>query len=113
MLRKLLVGSAHYIQRSLWFRLGPQASWGEDSPEGCQERQETSGGGRSSQTLGAFAPPVDNWRGLRSSLQHTSARRAGGGSLERERERERREVSEAKEEVMILAHSSDAPKVAD
>jgi transposase len=45
MLRKLLVGSAHYI-------LGPLR---KDSLPRRRERKETSGGGRSEKTLGAFA----------------------------------------------------------
>ena len=58
MLRKLLVGSAHYI-------LGP---FGSDSDlrrhgekiasRGRQERQEAGGGGRSEKALRALAPPV-------------------------------------------------------
>ena len=64
MLRKLLVGSAHYI-------LGP---FGSDSDlrrhgqkiasRGGQERQEAGGGGRGEEACGALAPPV----GERSSL---------------------------------------------
>ena len=74
MLRKLLVGSAHYI-------LGP---FGSDSDlrrhgekiasRGAQERQETSSGGRSEEARGATAPAVGDSRGLRATAQHPSAR---------------------------------------
>jgi transposase len=37
MMRKLLVGSAHYIQRSLWLGLGPKTSWREDRKRRSQE----------------------------------------------------------------------------
>jgi hypothetical protein len=87
MLRKLLVGSAHYIQRSLWLGLGSKTAWRKDSFSGRQGCKETSGCGRSEKTLGALTPPVGERRGLRSSLQHPSAPRAGGGggsSLERD-----------------------------
>ena len=46
MLRKLLVGSAHYILGPFGSGLGPQASRREDSLSGRQERKETGGGGR-------------------------------------------------------------------
>ena len=88
MLRKLLVGSSHYI-------LGP---FGSDSDlrrhgekiasRGRQERQETSGGGRSEEACGALAPPVGYSRGLRSAAQHPW-RRAGGGSLEKRQKKRR------------------------
>jgi transposase len=72
MLRKLLVGSAHYI-------LGPFGSdsdlrrHGEKIAQRWQELKETSGGGRSQQTLGGASPPVGERRGLRSSLQPIGA----------------------------------------
>ena len=75
-------------QRSLhpWsFRLGlgSKTPRREDSLSGRQELKETGGGGRGEKTLCAAAPPMGNRRGLRPSLQHPSAPRAGGGSLRR------------------------------
>jgi transposase len=64
MLRKLLVGGAHYIQRSLWLGLGSQTPRRKDSLSGRQERQETSGGGRSEEALGAATQLVAQRRGL-------------------------------------------------
>jgi transposase len=70
--------------RSLWLRLGSEASRGEDSRPGRQERQETGGGGgRGEEALCALAPPVGNRRGIRSALQRASAPREGGGGLKR------------------------------
>jgi transposase len=58
MLRRLLVGSAHYIHRSLRKGLGSQAPRREDSLPRGQERKEASGGGRGEKACGALAPPV-------------------------------------------------------
>jgi transposase len=103
MLRRLLVGSSHYI-------LGP---FGSDSDLRRHGEKIASRGGknakkravvavaRKEKALGALAPPVGEWRGLRPTLQHPSAPRGGaqGSSLKREA----MEFREAKEEeVKIL-----------
>jgi transposase len=86
MLRRLLVGSAHYV-------LGPFAK--EDSDLRRHGEKIASRGAKRTprnerrwpwgpQTLGALAPPVGNRRDLRATLQRASAWRFGG--LERERE---------------------------
>ena len=69
MLRRLLIGSAHYI-------LGPFA---QDSDlrrhgmkiaeRGGKKRKEVSCGGGGEKALGAPAPPVDHRRGLRAAPQ--------------------------------------------
>ena len=67
MLRKLLVGSAHYSPRSLWLGLGPKASRGEDSLSRGQELKETGGCGSGEEARGAFAQFVGERRGLRAA----------------------------------------------
>src|SRR5215208_917064 len=67
--------------RSFWLGLGPTTSWRKDRLSGRQELKEASGGGRSKEALGAFAPPVGDRRDLRSTLQHAPACSAGGGGL--------------------------------
>jgi hypothetical protein len=114
MLRKLLVGSAHYI-------LGP---FGSDSDLRRHGEKIASRGGKNAKKraavavarklAAAFAPPVDKRRGLRSSLQHPSAPKAAaaaGGSLGRET-REHRERSRRGGEEYWQKRRGD-PKVAD
>jgi transposase len=67
--------------RSFWLGLGPTTLWRKDRLSGRQELKEASGGGRSKEALGAFAPPVGDRRDLRSTLQHAPACSAGGGDL--------------------------------
>jgi transposase len=67
MLRRLLVGSAHYTPRSFWLGLGPKTSRREDSLSGRQERKEASGGGRGEEARGALAQSVGERRGLRAT----------------------------------------------
>src|SRR5215204_5746688 len=55
-----------------------------NSRSGSQERQQTSGGGRSEEALGAASSPLDYSSALRAALQHPSTRTAGGG-LKRQR----------------------------
>jgi len=82
MLRKLLVGSAHYVRPGpLRIGLGPEAPRTEDSRPGWQERKETGGGGRGEEALCALAPPVGHRRALRPATRHASAPRAEGGGL--------------------------------
>jgi Transposase IS116/IS110/IS902 family len=84
MLRRLLVGSSHYI-------LGPFGSDSDLRRHGqktclprSQELKEASGGGRGKEALCALASVVGYGRALRSAPQHASAPRARGGSLKRE-----------------------------
>jgi hypothetical protein len=79
MLRKLLVGSAHYILGPFGKESDLRRLRREDSLPRRQERKETSGGGCSEEACGAFGQPVDKRRTLRSSLQYPSARKAAGG----------------------------------
>ena len=84
MMRKLLVGSAHYI-------LGP---FGKDSDlrrhaeKTClprrQELKEAGGGGCGEEALGATTQLVDQRGDLRFLPQCPSARTPGGGGLEEE-----------------------------
>src|SRR5215212_228610 len=96
--------------RSFWLGLGPTTSWRKDRLSGRQELKEASGGGRSKEALGAFAPPVGDRRDLRSTLQHSSAPKAAaaaaaaaaGGSLKRA---EGAKI-EAEEEVKITGQAA-------
>jgi hypothetical protein len=78
MLRRLLVGSAHYI-------LGPFGKdsdlrrHGEKIASRGEERQETGGCGRSEEALGALTSSVDHGRVLRTLAQHATI--GGLGSL--------------------------------
>jgi transposase len=79
MLRRLLVGSAHYV-------LGP---FGSDSDlrrhgqkiasRGGKNSKKRAASGRGEEALCALAPPVGERRGLRPALQHPSAPIEGGG----------------------------------
>ena len=106
MLRKLLVGSARYIPRTLRLRLGPQAPRRKDSPPRCQERQEACGGGSGEEACGAATQFMDQCGGLRATAQRPHLRECGPVS------RRRRPGREAKKEV-LACHSVGCKVLSD
>ena len=70
MLRKLLVGSAHYVPGPFGSDSDLRRHGQKIASRGGKNSKEAGGGCGGEEALGAFAPPVGYRRGLRSAPQH-------------------------------------------
>jgi hypothetical protein len=114
MLRRLMVGSAHYI-------LGPFAHDSDlrrhglkNSQTWWEECQETGGGGRGEKALRALAPPLDHRRTLRAALQRAQIWKPGSlGPRDDDLKRLLERGGEVPGTVTLKRRSVDCPIASD